>query len=191
MASTQEIFSCPEAISGLLKKKGYNLIGLDGGNGVGKTTLSITLENDFGFNVIHLDELLNKDQCAYIKEIDIDSLHREIEKRDAPLIVEGCCLLAVLKRVHIQLDAHIYYKRMCHGVWSEEDEYEIPGNLDDHIEKKKVQLKQVAAAMANQDGTEFDESEDDYLPSLTRELFKYHNEYQPHHTASYIYERNS
>lgn len=167
----------------------YQVVGLDGGNGIGKTTLSNKIGEDYGFSIIHLDDFLNKNQDGYVGQIRVGELEEKIEASQKPLIIEGCCLREILKLLSIEAEAIVYMKLMRHGVWVEEREYDIKGSLEDHIAKHIADTKALAQSISGEDEDDFQE-EDDYLSALTMDLFHYHSDYKPHTTAEYIFERH-
>ena len=76
--------------------------GMDGENGVGKTTLATALGPRILAKTIHLDSLLEKDKGGFTDFIDVVRLAKEVEEALASstlVVVEGVCLLAVLERI--------------------------------------------------------------------------------------------
>ena len=183
-----EIFTTPKEIFDLNKKNNFEIIGIDGGDGVGKTTLADFLANEYGFSVINLDKFVNSVQGGFIDQIKLDELKEAVSSAKRPLIIEGCCLLEVMEKTEINIDCHIYFKRLCHGIWSEKGEYEVHGTLMDHIKKQNDFCKELARLEATQKNEIFIE-DDDYLLPLTKDLYRYHFNYTPYTRANFIYER--
>ncbi len=94
--SLDELFA---ALAAARAARSIRLLGMDGENGVGKTTLATALGPGILAKTIHLDSLLEKDKGGFTDFIDVVHLAKEVEEALASstlVVVEGVCLLAVL-----------------------------------------------------------------------------------------------
>ena len=104
-----------ELLQELQKELGPNrkplLIGIDGADGVGKSSLASWLAWQLGMPTVHLDFYLvhgSEPQTWMVKEID-----RMIGQRidgERPMIIEGTFLLDVLEQIEWQPDFLIYVR---------------------------------------------------------------------------------
>ncbi len=165
------------------------VIGIDGGDGSGKTTLAKFLSQCTGIDVIHLDDYLNQDRGQFVEEIRLGDLKARMQCKQGALIIEGCCLQALLDKVETNADLMIYVKFMCKNEWVNEEEYNIKGELEQALVEFNSQAKLASKFFAI--GDECDGSdENDSLSGFRREIIKYHYKYRPHEKADYIYQRS-
>ena len=139
------------------------LIGVDGWTGVGKTTLAEGLVGILGGSCYDLDHALTPDQKQYVSALRFPELSEALAQQKRPLFVSGICLLEVLVRVGVSLDAHVYVKRMATWGWPDEDE--LTG-----------QIPEVGGASG---------------ASVRIELRAYHEKWKPHLVADYEFQRLS
>lgn len=97
-------------MSELFTKKPQGVIGIDGELGAGKTQLSVQLSNEYKIPLVHVDDFLITGRNEYVKAIKINELSEAISDQ-RPIIVEGICLLSVLKLIGISPDIHIFLYR--------------------------------------------------------------------------------
>ena len=88
------------------------VIGIDRGDGVGKTTLARNLQALVGGRVISLDNFVVKHQGGYIPHLKKPELLEELNVKQRPLVIEGVCLLAALKAVSVKAHSLIYLKQV-------------------------------------------------------------------------------
>ena len=167
---------CQDSSENLLD--GSLTYGIDGIDGVGKTTLANTLAELTGFKVIHLDDYVDRNRDGYVAHLKIDQLQHDVIESDT-FIIEGVCLLSILKRLDVVVDNHIYIKRLSHGLWADEHECEIASDVEEFIlrEREAIGLLSDAPFMPE-------------LPGLAEELIRYHHEFNPHSTADTVFFRN-
>lgn len=113
-----------------LKKKKSNIIGIDGELGAGKSTISKIIAKKINCQVIHLDNYLIQKQGVYVNAIKFEELKKDVKKCKFPVIIEGVCLLYVLKRIDIYPDTLFFvpkkiYTKKATGVALEVREYII------------------------------------------------------------------
>lgn len=83
------------------------LIGIDGIDGIGKTTMATKLASELQYQVISIDDYLNKNQGSYYKHIDFAKLKEDILTRNQ-VIVEGILLTRILNKIDVKCDFYIY-----------------------------------------------------------------------------------
>lgn len=162
------------------------IIGIDGMDGSGKSCLAAQLASLIGASHINLDDFLNENQGGFVDHIRYDDLRNVIRQAmpEGPVIIEGCCLRAVLDRVALAAGLHVYVKNFVNGYWQR-------GNL--------LEACCAVAAIAKEEeilrnfydlsGAPF--NPDEYLLSaLKREIIIYHFQYRPHEHADLVYERS-
>jgi hypothetical protein len=174
-------------IKSILKIEKLSLIGIDGKDGSGKTTLASQLANDLGYCHINLDCKLDKNRGNFVENIRYDLLQSELEVSQEPIIIEGVCLLAVLKKLDMRLDKLIYVKLMnVNGKWDDEKECDVQGDVDEFVAGLKDEFQNFMKELARVKGKEFDPAEG-VIPELEEEVIRYHHKYKPHMNADIIY----
>ncbi len=173
------ILSCPTVHSLLapIFHVDPTTIGIDGLDGCGKSTLASELAGHTHFDVICLDDFLDKSKGTYIKHIDIDRVRDAIRGRK--VIVEGVCLLQVLSKADLKLDLSIYVQRIRNGLWADEDWLGLNQDVDEYLEKLRVDAEAIS-------------EEDESVPEedLSTEIIRYHHEYHPHEKADLTFSWN-
>jgi len=96
------------------------LIAIDGQHGVGKTTLAKQLGGALGVRCVHLNDHLDRRRGQFVECLRLPEL--ALALRDHPVLVEGVCMLAVMRRLEIPYDALVYVQ---------ETAPETRGRLDD------------------------------------------------------------
>jgi hypothetical protein len=143
------------------------IIGLEGFQDSGKSTLASQLSERVSVSVLHLDDF--RMECdptpPYVEWLDTSALRQALESRQQSIltIVEGICLRDVLARVDLTATVLIYVKRLgLNRLWYDGmrlEEYQagecIPGAGDEPF----------------------------------RSDFKYHARRRPHEKADFIFER--
>jgi hypothetical protein len=89
-----------------LPQRPEGLIAIDGFPGSGKSTLARDLSAQLAVGVVHLDDYLIRNKGGFVEFLQYPKLKKVLHRR--PLIVEGVCLLEVLKRLDIRVDILIY-----------------------------------------------------------------------------------
>ncbi len=91
---------------GLLQKWPSGLFTIDGYHGAGKSTIACDVASHLGIPLIHLDNYVLPGKGGFLEFIRYPELSAALHSR--PIILEGVCLLAVVKRLGITPDVHIY-----------------------------------------------------------------------------------
>lgn len=101
------------------------LIGLDGAYGSGKSTFARSLASHLGGAVLEIDKYTLRNGMPYRQQLRYAELRRDLESLRAqggPVIVEGICLLHVLREVGAEPDVSVYVKHLDDtGTWLDED----------------------------------------------------------------------
>ena len=151
---------------------GLKLIGIDGFQASGKTTLSKALKTALGENIaiIDVDDFIIKQEKlptnqrkSYLDVIDKEKLKERISycmDNDLRILINGVCLLDILIFLNIRAEKIIYLKRCV--------------RYGDHIFWKDE------PSLA---------SDQNNLTYLDKELLDYHQRTKAHESADYIYRR--
>jgi len=176
-------------ISKELKRKNVSLIVVDGVDGSGKSTLAGKIAKDLSCLHINLDDYLEKKRGSFVKYIKYNLLKNEIDGANISIIIEGVCVLAVLRNLNINSDFLIYIKRMSnYGLWLDEDLCDVDEDIDDFIENQNLEHLKFCEANATIEGKEFDPKNCN-IPKLTEEIIRYHFEFRPQEIADIIFKR--
>lgn len=89
-----------------LSRRSAKVIGIDGYQGAGKTTVASFLSKKLGFYCVHLDDFYVPGTGDYIESLDYMSLRTATERR--PLLLEGVCLQVTLNNLSISPDVLVY-----------------------------------------------------------------------------------
>lgn len=110
-------------INNLLAKDGRVCIGVDGLDGIGKSTLARVMAKRLGGSVISLDDHLNKKQDRYVQHIRCNEVNAAIAASASPVLIEGVCLLAVAQRCDVDVDVLVYVRRLSRnsGIWHDQE----------------------------------------------------------------------
>jgi hypothetical protein len=166
------------------------LLGVDGSDGSGKTTLSSNLKTLLGASLVSVDDFQEKAREAYVPVLKIPELQRAIAGQSGPVIVEGVCLLDDLKKAEIRASRLICVKKLSpFGFWKDEDECEPPDNIEAFIAKQVEGLRFTSQLLSAPDRKVDSGYEDVRLPGFAEELIRYHWKYRPARRADYIFER--
>ena len=113
-------------VADLITSKTPLYLGIDGLPESGKTKLSDSLGYQFHSNVIHLDAFLNQNTGVFFDSLKFDEISKVLSSTKCDVIIlEGICLLKVIRHLKIGLDKNIYVKRYSHhGYWEDETRVE-------------------------------------------------------------------
>jgi hypothetical protein len=160
-----------------IRDKGYSRIGVDGTNGAGKSTMAGALARALGLNHVNLDDYLVKKQGGFLDHLKYDDIKQKTSELGC-FVIDGVCLLSVLEKIETPIDCLVYVKRMCHGLWADEDECEVTGEVEDYIRKERETVRLIEGS----------ETTPDTL-GLAEEIIRYHDKYKPHRKAELFYTR--
>jgi len=176
-----EIYRSESAIITDLQKNSYRIIGIDGVDGAGKSTLAKTLGKELNLSVISLDTSLIEDQKSYVANIKYDELSEKIKKIDGPFIIEGVCLLDVLEKLSIKSIYLIYVKVLNErSEWIDEEEFNSMLVVEEVIKAIEYNVKIVAKHLYG---------EEKGLTPFRKEVIRYHHRKKPFIIADSIFER--
>lgn len=174
----------PQDLATCLREGSYRRVGIDGVDGCGKTTLAKTLAAQLKIPLISVDDYLNKKRGSYLEHLRYENLKWTFHAQ-SPCIMEGVCLLQVLKFAGLDIDTLVYVKRMRHGLWSDERECDIDEDVDAFLEEEKELAEMLSTSKADQS----DQSSSEF-PSLAEEIIRYHASYRPFENATFWYCRD-
>jgi hypothetical protein len=154
---------------------GTTRIGIDGINGVRKSSVAEFLCQKFGLSTVHTDDFLERNQGGYVNFLRYDELKSKLSSL-GQFVVEGVCLLQVLERVGVRVDVVVYIKRYHLGLWADERELNVPlAQLDEFLRKEREIVELISG------------ESDDGGPHLSDDVVRYHSNYQPHARAQLLY----
>lgn len=167
MPTTLTYESLCHRLRGNLFSRAGLLIGIEGYMGSGKTTLATRLSQDLALPLVSLDEfvVIRNGDHAYPSRISRTRLRRQVLRSagHTPVLIEGICLRAVLRRLGWRLAATVYVKRLSHaGLWHD------GLNLEDFIAGSALDV-------------------DMFEPHVSDH--RYHAAYAPHKSAHFVIER--
>jgi len=114
-----EVLSSYAAVTDVLTPVLHNLpgkvIGIDGGNGTGKTTLGRYLAWHFNVTLIESDLFADDVLSGTYRLDEIRRLIRLRLEKPRPVIVEGICLLRLLRDLAVPANVLVYCKSRHHG----------------------------------------------------------------------------
>lgn len=160
----QEIREDPAKVAAIVRSRGAQLIGIDGCDGAGKTTLARALAVQLGGIVVDLDDHLEKHQGVFIPALKLNDVATQLTqaaKSGRVVIVSGLCLMEVFQRIGGKPDLLIYVQRNT--------QTDLPSNIV------------------------FLDAEDGYteqlggLSELDREIGIYHRNFQPRTSAHILF----
>jgi len=155
-----------------------DVVGIDGLDGCRKSMLAHRIAGHIHYQVISLDDFLDKNKGAYIDYIDIDGVRDAVEGRKS--IIEGVCLLKVIEVANLDLDFSVYVQRRHLGLWADEEWLGLDQNIDEYLDK-------LNAASALISGSS---EEPDHDLDLSEEIIRYHHEFHPHEKADLTFTWN-
>jgi hypothetical protein len=157
-----------EDVRGKIDRSRFQLIGIEGRMGEGKSCLAKQLAEDLGLHSVSVDDhrLEPVPNLPYLQTLKLPQLaaHLDGYEQDYPtetLIVEAICLREALNAIGRKLDFAIYVKKISkQGLWN----------------------------------TQFDieDYENDERPNVPKVLYedevRYHSAYRPHELADFVFE---
>lgn len=91
-----------------VKLKHPSIVAVDGDLGVGKTTIANQLSTFLQWPCLHLDSYLLRGKSTFVPSIQYKKLYADLKIERGPIIIEGLCVLAVLKRISVVPDYLIF-----------------------------------------------------------------------------------
>jgi hypothetical protein len=178
IASEEELFTL---LNNLMPRGRRVCIGVDGLDGIGKSTLARAMAKRLGGSVISLDDYLNKKQNRYVQHIRCNEVDAAIATSPSPILIEGVCLLAVARRCDFDLDMLVYVRRLSRntGIWHDQ-EWCMAERPAAELKKEEQELRNIFAEEAD------DLAEKDL--GLRGELIDYHAEWKPVHRADLVFD---
>lgn len=177
-----------ESVERVIQSSEWRRIGIDGVDGAGKTYLGEQLSEALGYPALNLDDYLHQNQGGFVDFIDYPALSAALSSMPA-FILSGVCLRQVLSNLGLDLDAHVYIKRMRDDVWVDEDFCVFPEGVDAAIENLADNTAMISRAF-DEPTEQFGASGDDVELQLTFEVMHYHDEFSPQDEADVVYERS-
>lgn len=173
-----------QELANILREGGSCRVGIDGIDGCGKTTLAKYLAEQLKVKLISLDDYLIKNQGSYLKSLRYEAIRMACFTQPR-YIVEGVCLLQVLKTTGLEIDTLVYVKRMQHGAWADKRVCDINENVDTFVEGEMKLDEILSARDANHSG-----NSSSALPRIEEEIIRYHASYKPFTKAAVWYLRD-
>lgn len=162
------------------------IVGVDGVDGIGKTTLARRLSKRLGAALISLDDHLERKKDAYVPFVRCIEVRQILAAREAILIAEGVCLRAVAARCGFSIDYNVYVRRIgSSGIWYDEDAC-LPLKSADDLKKELREMRHLFAALSDKSATSGDSPTD--FAGLHSELIDYHSEFRPFEKADLVYD---
>ena len=121
---------------------------------------------------------LEKNKGGFLEYLKYSDLINDLSISDG-FIIDGVCLLKVLDTIDMPVDVLVYVKRMRHGLWADESECEIEGDIEAYLIKERETVQLIAGS--------------EELPEtlgLAEEIIRYHSKFLPQSKADIVYERN-
>jgi len=97
-----------------IRRYGRKAVAIDGALGSGKTTIAKALGRRLGLPAFHLDDFVSKRRGSYLKYMRHHRLALRLPA-SGKFIIEGVCVLEVLRKLRVQPSVLIYVKRMVSG----------------------------------------------------------------------------
>lgn len=168
-------------LSNLIAKGRRACIGVDGLDGIGKSTLARAIAIRLGGSVISLDDHLDKKQNRYAQHIRCKEVNAAIATYPYPILIEGVCLLAVAERCDFDVDVLVYVRRLSRnsGIWHDQ-EWCLAERPAAELKDEEQKLRNIFA-----EGIEGVAEED---LGLRGELIDYHAKWKPVKRADVVFD---
>lgn len=167
------------------------VIGIDGIDGSGKTTLAQGLGEALGLPIVSIDFFLDKKKDSYLDHLGYSDLAKASSAVTGPFILEGICLLYVAEHIEVNITVLVYIKPVDDwDFWSEEEIYNTKEPVEDLIERLSQDADKIASLLNGiipSGGSEDIDSRS--LHPFREEVIRYHAKYRPARKADYVYLR--
>ena len=170
----REVDTVPDLLA-VLREIGAKHIGVDGIDGAGKSYLAKELARALNMPHLDLDSFLERNQGGFVEHIKYEQL--VVTAPGGAFVISGVCLLEVLARAGISIDALVYVKRFRQGLWADEVELDISEPLEEFLARERE-----AAALVTKEPVED--------LGLSEEIIRYHYHRRPYDRANVVYRRN-
>ena len=165
-----------------LAKNGSLVIGLDGLDGIGKTTLARELAQRLNAKLISLDQYEEKGHRRYVENLRCSDIIVDIS---SITVIEGVCLRAVEERCQIFIDLHIYVRRIDkYGIWDDE-ELCLSVAAPDVLKQRERDLQETVNRIIHDDDANLERGAE---LGLLGELIDYHHTYHPVERADIVFD---
>lgn len=166
------------------------VIGIDGTDGVGKTTLATRIQGTTGGTVVSLDDFVLKNRGGYVPNLQLADFRAALAAHERPVIVEGVYLLAALGAASVGLDVLIYIKRVSdYGYWHDQDTCDPHEPEDELIERLSCEAAVFVKRDAQLSKGPKSEHNEVGLTPLREEIIRYHCKYRPSRRAQIVFRR--
>ncbi|CAN7522623.1 hypothetical protein LJR143_003522 [Pseudoxanthomonas sp. LjRoot143] len=172
MKSEQELIA--ELQKRFAGRKGW-LLGVDGEQRVGKTTLATVLAKELHATKLSGDDFVRQGRLPYPKALALDELSdavANVRASNGSVIVESVMLQLILEGIGQQPDAVVYVRREASDGSCEHPHLFDPESLRKAIEDDKAFDERFFPGRKS--------------PSLASEILAYHEARHPHQTAHYV-----
>ncbi|OGM11144.1 hypothetical protein A2Z22_01005 [Candidatus Woesebacteria bacterium RBG_16_34_12] len=166
-----------------LKKLSPDIIGVDGIDGVGKTSFARNIRK-LGYEIISIDNYLKKKSGGYFHFLDFNKLKNDITKiRNESFVLEGILLRKILKKVNLKPNYYIY---VTDGVWIYDWLEENQGRYYGLNLKEIIKISESETNLVNK---RLNPAFKTYkMKGLRKEIYSYSYRYQPWNDSNFILE---
>ena len=155
------------------------VIGVDGYDGSGKTTLTNKLGGVFPVDIISLDDYLYKERDCYVAALDLGRLQRTLVQRPRSIVMEGVCLLEVMSKLQVKCSFLIYIKRISEmGEWFDEEECTPMDDPEAFLVELGEQSRLFSGFVRDGEGRSYT-ADGGAVTGLRKEIILYHTKYDP------------
>jgi hypothetical protein len=167
----------------LMPKGDQVCIGIDGMEGIGKTTLTNNLAVLLGAKAISLDDYVDRNRGMYVPHIRCTEVKAAIVGAlPSTVIVEGVCLRAVAQRCGLSVHVHVYVRRLSGRLWHDA-EICCAATPVDELKQHERELHRWAGVLSGRE--DLDQAEQE--TGLRDELIDYHDKWKPVQHADVVF----
>jgi hypothetical protein len=163
------------------------VIGLDGMDGVGKTTVGKELVRRLHARLISLDDYLEKKRGTYVPHLRCDEVRELVENSDSSIVIDGVCLRAVAERCGIDIGLYVYVRRINQHGRCDDEEICLACEPPEVLKERERELRAMAESFLDKDSEQLTAS-DRHEYGLKEELIDYHHNYSPVKKADIIFD---